>query len=77
MTPAQRYSTVAILLHWGMALLLIAMVVAGWVMTDDTLPRAAKFQLYQLHKSTGLLILCLTFFRLFWRLTHRENWNPL
>lgn len=39
-------------------------------------PSGAKYELFQLHKSFGVVILLLSFFRLFWRLTHRAPALP-
>lgn len=67
-----RYTNVAIVLHWTIAILLLGQIVGGLVMTD--LPReqaTLQFELFQLHKSFGVAILLLTLFRLGWRLTHR------
>ncbi|GAA0281571.1 YceI family protein [Alteraurantiacibacter aestuarii] len=62
----ERYSKVAILLHW-----LIALALAGEVALGMSMPRdASGFALYQLHKSIGITILALTMLRLGWRLTH-------
>ncbi|MBO9519807.1 MAG: cytochrome b/b6 domain-containing protein [Porphyrobacter sp.] len=63
----QRYSTVAILLHWAIALALAFQLALGFAMPKDE----RGFALYQLHKSVGITILLLTLARLAWRLTHR------
>lgn len=68
-----RYSSVAIWLHWIIALLIIGMMAAGiWmaaaIKVKET--QALAFEVYQLHKSFGLTILFLSIFRLYWRLTH-------
>lgn len=69
---AARYSTVAIALHWAIAVLLIGQIAGGFYMHGLPDENAAfKFQLYQLHKSFGITILALTVFRLVWRLTHK------
>jgi len=67
----QRYTTVAIILHWLIALLIIGQIACGVYMTrlpDDTV---SKFEIYQLHKSSGLSILTLSLLRLIWRITHQ------
>ena len=71
-----RYSTVAVVLHWAIALLILGQIAGGWFMED--LPNASpiKFDLYQLHKSFGISILALTLARLGWRLTHRPPALP-
>ena len=68
-----HYSTTAITLHWLIALLIIGMLVSGFVMTNVDMsdhPKTLR-NLYTMHKSTGILILLLSLFRLFWRLTHK------
>lgn len=63
----QRYSAVAILLHWAIALALAFQLALGFSMPKDE----RGFALFQLHKSVGITILLLTLARLAWRLTHR------
>lgn len=68
-----RYSTIAIVLHWTIALALIALLAAGWWMTDaikQAATRGLAFQVYQLHKSLGLTVLVLSSVRLLWRLVN-------
>ncbi len=71
-SPATRYSLVAIILHWTIALCVIGLLIAGFVMTrySEQLGLALTFQVYQLHKSFGILVFVLTILRLIWRLTH-------
>lgn len=67
-----RYTSVAIGLHWLIATLAIGQIAGGLYM--EGLPRSAdaeRFQLIQLHKSFGITILLLTLARLGWRLTHK------
>ena len=63
----RRYSAVAILLHWAIALALAFQLALGFSMPKDE----RGFALFQLHKSVGITILLLTLARLAWRLTHR------
>jgi len=73
-TRMTRYSAVAIVLHWAIALCVIALLAAGlWMTTAIHQPssRALAFQVYQLHKSLGLTVLVLSLARLLWRLAHR------
>jgi cytochrome b561/polyisoprenoid-binding protein YceI len=66
--PAQtRYSTVAVVLHWLIALALAFQLALGFSMPKDE----RGFALFQLHKSIGVTILVLTLARLAWRFTHR------
>ena len=72
---AERYSRVAVVLHWLIALAIFAMLGMGYVMTDmihlDAVDMTLKFKLFQWHKSLGIVILWLVAFRLAWRLTHK------
>jgi len=67
----ERYTKVAIWLHWLIALLIIGQLVGGLyaekVLEDGD---KLKFQLFQWHKSFGITILFLSLFRLAWRVTH-------
>lgn len=72
----KRYSTVAIVLHWLLALVILAMFAAGIYMTD--LPFSPqRLKLYNWHKWAGVTFLALTLLRLVWRLTHRPPALPL
>lgn len=75
-----RYSMVAIILHWAIALGIVLMIPLGWWMSDavtDPAQAGRVFKAYQLHKSIGLTILVLSVLRLAWRLTHRFPPLPL
>lgn len=83
MTDTPRYTAVAIALHWILAVLLIGMVYFGWYMEDlrdalfaGTASVEAVQQAYNLHKTTGILILLLSLIRLGWRLTHKTPGMP-
>ena len=69
--PARdRYTTIAIALHWLIALAIIAMLAMGLIMTGMD-HGMMQFKLFQLHKSIGITILAFSLVRLGWRLTHR------
>ena len=55
-----RYSTVAIVLHWLIAVGILFMIWLGWNMHGNE-------NMYQLHKSIGITILILTVARIVWR----------
>lgn len=66
---AERYTSPAIVLHWGQAIVVIWLLWLGFTMVD--LPKGAeRSAAYGLHKSLGLLALLLSFLRLFWRFRH-------
>lgn len=62
-----RYSTVAILLHWAIALAIVLQIILAGRMEGRT-PTA--FAITQLHKSVGITILLLTLIRIGWRLVN-------
>ena len=68
---ANRYGTVAVVLHWLMALLLVSLVALGMYMV--ALPDAGfdtlKITLILYHKDLGMLALGLVILRLAWRVT--------
>ncbi len=66
--PGDRYSGFAIFLHWIMALGIFALIAIGLTMKHVTLSPMRLFQLYQLHKSIGVVILLAAILRLGWRL---------
>ena len=83
MTPSQfdssprpmRYTTVAIVLHWSLALVVVCMFFLGVYMTD--LPFSPqRLKLYNWHKWAGITFLALTVLRLIWRMTHRAPALP-
>ncbi|MEX6634254.1 cytochrome b/b6 domain-containing protein [Hyphococcus lacteus] len=76
MTSTKRYSAVAVALHWAIAVLILGQIAGGLFMHNLPNSSVIKFDLYQLHKSFGLSILALTFFRLAWRLSHRAPTLP-
>lgn len=64
------YGSIAIVFHWTMALLIIGMLALGLYMHNLPLTEPATFQLYQLHKSFGFIVLGLAVLRLAWRLVN-------
>lgn len=63
-----RYSTVAILLHWAIAALIIANVGLAWY--SETLKGEDAINLIQWHKTLGISVLVLSVIRLGWRLVN-------
>lgn len=65
-----RFGATAMALHWLVFALVIAMVALGWLMVPLPLG-VQKLRLYDLHKSTGIVVFSLMAARILWRL-----WNP-
>ncbi len=75
----ERYTAVAIALHWLIAIAIILQLASGLWMTDaidDKATQNLAFQVYQWHKSLGLTVLFLSLLRIVWRLTHRAPGLP-
>jgi cytochrome b561 len=64
------YGRIAIFFHWTMALLIIGMLAFGLYLKQLPQTDPNLFQLYQLHKSFGFVVLALAAFRLIWRLAN-------
>ena len=67
----RRYGSVAVTLHWLIALAIIGMLILGKYMADLPNSDPSKFDLIQLHKSFGISILALSVLRLAWRLVNK------
>jgi cytochrome b561 len=73
---ADRYGLVSILLHWLMALLILAMIGVGAYMTDLDKEDPLRAQLYTMHKEIGVTILVLAVLRILWILASRPPVLP-
>lgn len=70
---ARRYSLGAIVLHWAIALLIVANVAIALLAEDMAKPEAMRWM--AVHKANGITVLLLALLRIGWRLTH--PWPPL
>src|SRR5690349_2490074 len=66
-----RYGSVAVTLHWLIALAIIGMLILGKYMADLPKDDPSRFDLIQLHKSIGITILAFSALRVLWRLVNR------
>lgn len=71
----QRYNTTAIIIHWLMAIMIIAMIGLGLYMTGLEKGSAERSYFFAMHKSIGLSLALLAIFRLVWKL--RSDTPPL
>ena len=72
--PVTRYTRTAMLLHWLIALGIIANVALG--LSADSLPDAWVRPVVDTHKSIGITVLGLALLRVLWRATHRPPALP-
>lgn len=76
-TGPRHYTAVAIVLHWSLALVLIAQIVLGLAMDRAGLPDVLAFSVFQIHRALGVLILFLVVMRIIWRVAHRPPAFPV
>lgn len=73
---ADRYDAFTRSVHWLMALMIFGLIGVGMYMTDLPREDALRPQLYMLHKSFGVLVLCLGVIRIAWALMTRHPELP-
>lgn len=76
MAQPQRYHSLAIILHWVMAVGFLLMLGSGFLMVNAPLEQFLQFQLYQWHKAGGVLLLCAFGLRLLLRFIQRQPALP-
>ena len=55
--PIQRYHSLSISLHWAMAFGLLFMFASGLYMVNADISKAEQYQLFQIHKAAGVVVL--------------------
>ena len=70
-STTDSYSLTARIIHWLTALIILGLLVVGTYMTAMDVS-AQKLQLYNLHKSFGLLVLALVFVRIVWHIIKKK-----
>ena len=70
MPVTTRYTAVAIMLHWLVALGILVLIGLGLAMVHLPLGPLTQFRLYQLHKSIGITVLLAGLLRILWRIFH-------
>lgn len=73
---ATRYHSAAIILHWVMAVAFIFMLASGLTLEYAELEQQFKFQLFQWHKSLGVLLLVAVVLRIAVRLWQKPPALP-
>ena len=66
-----RYTKVAIVLHWLIGLCIIGELALGlWMVELPKSPPGIRAEYFNLHKSIGLVLIALIAIRIYWRATH-------
>ena len=73
--PLQRYTATAMVLHWGIALLLVANITLALI--ADSVPDSAVRTVIDTHKSIGITVLGLVLLRMLWRWRHAPPALPV
>lgn len=71
-----RYTKIAVLLHWLIALMIISAFALGVTMVDIPGITPTKLKYFSWHKWLGVTVLALASARLLWRLTHAAPAYP-
>jgi cytochrome b561 len=69
-----RYTTIAIVLHWIVAILIIINIALGFF--ADSVPDSYARSVVDLHKSIGITVLGLVILRILWRAAHQPPPMP-
>lgn len=78
MTSAtKRYPGMSRVIHWVMAILVLGMIPAGFLMVQKGISRSLQDTLFISHKNVGVLLLILIFVRLFNRWRNPPNLVPV
>jgi cytochrome b561 len=77
MTARPRWALAIRLFHWVSAIGIVAMLGLGVAMTQLVADPGRRFDLYQLHKSLGLMLLLVLAARLVWRIAFSSPPSPL
>src|SRR5947209_1518361 len=70
------YGLISRIFHWVMSILIIVMLCVGFIMVNIE-PNEQKWQIYNAHKATGLVILLLIFLRTIWAILNIKVQVPL
>ncbi len=70
-TNNNSYNLLSKLIHWITALLILGLLAVGFYMTE--LDKSTfKYELYDLHKALGAVVIALTFLRILWHVMKRK-----
>lgn len=67
---SERYTMTAIVLHWLIAIAILALIGLGWYMVDIPKKTPERAYFFNLHKSIGLTVAGFVVVRILWRVFH-------
>lgn len=70
------YGLIMIIFHWVIALLFLAQLALGYLMSGEDVDPALQFELFQYHKSIGFVVLVLAIPRVIWSVFSRKPHPP-
>ena len=70
-TP-QRYGSISRAFHWGMGLILLILWVVGILIANNLIPQESRKDVVGVHKSIGIIILCIAILRVLWRIWNKN-----
>lgn len=77
MSPPDRYSMPAVVLHWIIAILIIGLIVLGYYMVDIPRNTPDRAFYFNLHKSFGITAAIFIAAQIVWHFTHRAPALPV
>ncbi|MDP4832240.1 MAG: cytochrome b [Rickettsiaceae bacterium] len=70
-----NYGIIAKLFHWLIAIAIVSLITVGFIMSD--MPASPdKYELYGMHKASGVLVLMLVVLRVLWKLSNKVVQPP-
>lgn len=66
--PIERYHSISIILHWLIAIAVVFMFTSGLYMVNADISKAQQYNLFQIHKGAGVLVLLSVTMRVLMRL---------
>jgi cytochrome b561 len=70
MSSPARYDRIAVVLHWVVALLIIALIATGWYMVGIPKKTPDRGLFFNLHKSLGIVTAMFIVMLIVWRIRH-------
>ena len=64
------YGLIAKIFHWLITLAIITLITVGFIMSSMD-PSPDKYELYNIHKASGVMVLMLVILRLLWRFSNK------